>query len=116
MALKFWYSFKFLFQREDLIYYLETHPSLLIITINALTLIAIFIRQCVVRKNSKSINIYSVSQPQQQETSFITNTANETRNEERYYTFSLDTSAVDVDFHYYDEVPEYFKIEFSKEG
>lgn len=54
-----------------------------------------------VRKKSKSVNIYSVNEPQQ-ETTFISNI-----NNEMYHTLSVGSSTVDMDFHYYDEVPGY---------
>lgn len=76
-----------------------------------LVLLAIFIRKCVVRKNSESVNIYCVNRPQQ-ETSF-TNSATGNVYEDRFYDFSMGSSSVVMDFHYYDEVPVYSDPDFS---
>lgn len=84
---------------------------MLIIATNVLVLLAIFIRKCVVRKTARSVNIYCVNQ-QQQETSF-TNNAGGNLDEDRFYDFSMGSSSVVMDFHYYDEVPVYSDPDFS---
>lgn len=83
---------------------------MLIIGINLIVLVAVFIRKCSARRNSRSANISSGHQPQQ-ETSFISNAA--ANFEDRYYEFSLGPSSVEMDFHYYDEVPVYAEAECS---
>lgn len=96
------------FQKESLIWFLKTHPSLLIIGINAIVVLVVLILKCTVRRNSRN-DIYSVSPPQQ-ETSFINNANNNL--DDRYYDYSLGVSSVEMDFHYYDEVPIYSEAEY----
>lgn len=100
-----------IFQKEELILFLKTHPSLLIIGINAIVVLVVLIRKCAVRRNLRSVSVYTVNEPQQ-ETSFIRNVNDNL--EDRYYDYSLGVSSMEMDFHYYDEVPVYCEADYCR--